>query len=221
MSLYGRDANGNDAYIRGTGTGTTTDGHVTFHDVFSDDVRFTAVDLAASGDLLTAVASTSLRVLSFSLSSDVACSVQFQSEATDNISGNFYLTGGQSISQSCELGIFQTDQGDKLNLVITEDVLPVRLVDPSTDSLTIESHGLKFRDAVKVTATTTLPGGLTSGTVYFVVEDTPDTIKLATTKENASLNPPTLVDITDAGVGTISVSRAANVGVTLSYRQVA
>jgi len=221
MSLYGRDANGNDAYIRGTGAGTTTDGHVTFHDSFSSEVKFKAVDLAASGDLIASVASTTLRVLSFCLSSDAPCAAHFQSEATDNISGKFYLEGNHSVSQSNELGLFETDTGDKLNLVITEESLPVRLVDDSADALTIESHGLKFRDAVKVTATTTLPGGLTSGTVYFVVEDTVDTIKLATTAENASLNPPTVVDITDAGVGTISVTRAANVGVTLSYREIA
>jgi len=220
MTLYGRDANGNDAYIRGTGSGTTTDGHVTFHDVFSDEVRFSASDLDASGDLLTAVAATKLRVLSYSLSSDVPCAVQFQSEATDNISGKLYLTGGQTIYQSSDIGLFETDQGDKLNLVITEDVLPVRLVDDTADSLTIESHGLKFRDAVKVTATSSLPGGLAAGTVYFVVEDTADTIKLATSEQNASLDPPVVVDITDAGVGTITVARAANVGVTLSYRQV-
>ena len=221
MTLYGRDANGNDAYIRGTGSGTTTDGHVTFHDVFSDEIKFNAADLSASGDLITAVAATKLRVLSYSLSSDVPCSVQFQSNATDNISGQFYLTGDQSISQSSDLGLFETDQGDKLNLVITEDVLPVRLVDDTADSLTIESHGLSFRDAVKVSATTTLPGGLTAGTIYFVVADTADTIKLATSKANASLDPPSVIDITDAGVGAVTVSRAANVGVTLSYRQVA
>jgi|GEM_PF-1659685 len=221
MTLYGRDANGNDAYIRGTGAGTTTDGHVTFHDVFSDEIKFAAVDLTASGDLLTAVAATKLRVTSFSLSSDVSCAVQFQSEATDDISGVFYLDGNQSIFQNCELGIFETDSGDKLNLVITEDSLPVRLVDATGDTLTIESHGLKFREAVKVASTGTLPAGLTAGTVYFVVEDTADTIRLATSAANASLDPASVVDITDAGSGTITVTRAVNVGVTLSYRQVA
>ena len=220
MTLYGRDANGNDAYIRGTGTGTTTDGHVTFHDVFSSEIRFRSADLAVSGDLITGVAATKLRVTSFSLSSDAPCNVQFQSEATDNISGKFYLSAGQSISQNCELGIFETDSGDKLNLVITEEVLPVRLVDDTADTLTIESHGLKFREAVKVSATTTLPAPLVAGTVYFVVEDTADTIKLAASAANASLDPPSVIDITAAGVGDISVTRAVNVGVTLSYRQV-
>jgi hypothetical protein len=155
------------------------------------------------------------------LSSDVPCAVQFQSEATDDISGIFYLSGGQSISQTCDLGIFETDQGDRLNLVITEDSLPVRLADDTSDTLTIESHGLKFREAVKVTSTGTLPAGLTAGTVYFVVEDSVDTIRLASTAANASTDPAAVVDFTDAGTGNITLTRAVNVGVTLSYRQVA
>ena len=47
MALYGRDANGNDAYIRGTGTGSTTDGYITFHDPFSSDAKFISGDFEA------------------------------------------------------------------------------------------------------------------------------------------------------------------------------
>jgi hypothetical protein len=65
-----------------------------------------------------------------------------------------------------------------------------------------------------------LPAGLASGTVYFVVEDTADTIRLATSATNASLDPASVVDITDAGTGTITLTRAVNIGATLSYRQV-
>lgn len=220
MTLYGRDANGNDAYIRGSGTGTTTDGHITFHDVFSTDVRFDSYDLTASADLITAVASTKLRVLSYSISADAPCELQFQSDNTDDLTGKLYLSAGQFISQSSELGLFETDTGDLLNVVLTEKSLPVRLVDATADTLTIESHGLKYRDAVKVQATTTLPGGITAGTIYYVVEDTADTIKLAATPADASTDPATVIDITDAGVGTITVTRAVNVGVTLSYRQI-
>jgi hypothetical protein len=220
MTLYGRDANGNDAYIRGTGTGTTTDGHITFHDVFSSEVRFAALDLVASSDVVTAVANTTLRVLSYTLSADAPCEVQFQSSETDDLTGKVYLTANQFVSQSSDIGLFETDTGDKLNLVLTEKSLPVRLVDATADTLAIESHGLKYRDAVKVQATTTLPAGLVADTVYYVVEDTADTIKLATTPANASTDPATVIDITDPGSGTITVTRAVNLGVTVSYRQV-
>ena len=49
MALYGRDANGNDAYIRGTGTGAAGLGYLTFHDVFSDDVKFATVAQVSGG----------------------------------------------------------------------------------------------------------------------------------------------------------------------------
>jgi len=220
MTLYGRDANGNDAYIRGTGAGTTTDGHVTFHDVFSDEIKFTAADLTASADLVNAVASKKLRVTSFSLSSDADCSVKFQSELTDDISGTFYLNNNTSITQASELGLFQTDEGDRLNLVVTENTFPIGAVDPTNDTLVIVTHGLRQRTPVKVVTTGTLPGGLSSSTVYFVVRDNNDTIKLAATAAEASQSPPVVVDITDAGTGTHSLALAVNVGVTLSYRQV-
>ena len=220
MTLYGRDANGNDAYIRGTGTGTTTDGHITFHDVFSTDVRFVSSNISASADLISAVSNTKHRVLSYSLSADAPCKVKFQSEATDDITGDIFLDANQFVQQSSDIGVFETDTGDKLNIVITENSLPVRLVDATSDTLAIESHGLKFRDAVKVASTGDVPAGLTAGTVYYVVEDTADTIKLATSEANASTDPATVVDITGAGTGTITVTKAVNVGVTLSYRQI-
>ena len=220
MTLYGRDANGNDAYIRGTGTGSTTDGHITFHDTFSTDIRFVASNLTASADLISSVSNTKLRVLSYALSADAPCTVKFQSQGTDDISGDLHLTTNQFVSHSSDIGLFETDSGDKLNLVLTEEVLPVRLVNDTSDTLAIESHGLKFRDAVKVAASTTIPAGLVAGTVYYVVEDTADTIKLATSEANASTDPPTVVDITSAGAGTITVTKAVNLGVTISYRQV-
>lgn len=220
MTLYGRDANGNDAYIRGTGTGTTTDGHITFHDVFSTDVRFVSSNLTASADLISAISNTKHRVLSYSLSADAPCTVKLQSEATDDITGDIYLDANQFVQQSSDIGLFETDTGDKLNIVITENTLPVRLVDATSDTLAIESHGLKYRDAVKVASTGDVPAGLTAGTVYYVVEDTADTIKLATSEANASTDPATVVDITGVGTGTITVTKAVNVGVTMSYRQI-
>jgi hypothetical protein len=220
MTLYGRDANGNDAYIRGTGTGTTSDGHITFHDVFSTDIRFVASNITISDDLIAAVSNTKLRVLSYSLSTDAPCTVKFQSQGSDDITGDIFLAKNQFISNSSDIGLFETDTGDKLNIVITKESLPVRLIDATADTLAIESHGLKYREAVQVTSDGTLPPGLSSGTVYYVVEDTADTIKLATTPANASTDPATVVDITGAGTGNISVHKAVNLGVTISYRQV-
>jgi len=119
MALYGRDANGNDAYIRAGGNGTTSDGFVTFHDVFSTNIRFRAVDLSASGDVIPAVAGVKLRVVSYTISVDAACTVQFQSDEVDNITGAFALAANQVVTVNSPLGAFETDTGDKLNVVIT------------------------------------------------------------------------------------------------------
>lgn len=119
MALYGRDANGNDAYIRATGAGSTSDGFITFHDVFSNDIRFRAVDLSASGDVLPAVAGVKLRVVSYTISVSAACTVQFQSDEVDDITGTFHLAANEVVSVNNPLGAFETDTGDKLNVVIT------------------------------------------------------------------------------------------------------
>ena len=118
MALYGRDANGNDAYIRGTGAGSNTDGYLTFHDVFSDEVKFaTATQLAATltSDLVTAVAGAKIRVLSLTISAADACSVKFETGASAAVvAESFYLPANGTISLSNELGLFETASGDKL-----------------------------------------------------------------------------------------------------------
>ena len=121
MSLFGRDANGADAYIRASGTSGSgvNEGLVTFHDTFTNDLKFKALDLTASADVIALVASTKLRVLSLTLSSDAACNVQFQTGATDNISGKIYIPASGTVHLSNSLGLFETDSGEKLNAVVT------------------------------------------------------------------------------------------------------
>jgi hypothetical protein len=123
MALYGRDANGNDAYIRGTGTGAATSGYLTFHDVFSDDVKFATVAQASattSTDLVAAVTDSKIRVLSYMISTDAACSVKFDSGASaSTIASDIYLAANTTITQASELGLFETDEGEKLLLLKT------------------------------------------------------------------------------------------------------
>jgi len=118
MALYGRDANGNDAYIRGTGAGSTTDGYLTFHDVFSDEVKFaTVTQLAATltSDLVAAVSSKKIRVLSLTISAAAACSVKFETGASAAVvAESLYLPDNGTVSMSSELGLFETATGDKL-----------------------------------------------------------------------------------------------------------
>ena len=119
MSLYGRDANGADAYIRASGTSASTDGLVTFHDTFTNNLKFKAVDTAASVDVIPLVASTKLRVLSLTLSADAACNVQFQTGATDNVTGKIYIPVNGTVHLSNDLGLFESDSGEQINAVLT------------------------------------------------------------------------------------------------------
>lgn len=119
MALYGRDANGNDAYIRGTGTGSLTDGYVTAHDPFTSDLKFVGTTVTASGDAVAGVVGSKLRVLSLALSADAPCTIKFQSDAVTDISGTFYLAADTTSSISNPIGLFETSSGDKLSFVQT------------------------------------------------------------------------------------------------------
>lgn len=58
---------------------------------------------------------------------------------------------------------------------------------------------------IRLTTTTTLPGGLATATDYYYIKVTDSTFKLATSYANAIAG--TAIDITDAGTGTHSTSR--------------
>lgn len=66
----------------------------------------------------------------------------------------------------------------------------------TTDIITSNAHGLLNGDRVVLTTTNTLPAGLSTGTVYYVIEKTTNTFKLAATPEGPA------IDITDTGTGT-------------------
>lgn len=119
MALFGRDANGNDAYIQASGAGTTASPYVTYHDTFTADLKYKAQNLTASADVLTAVAGKKLRVMSLLLSASAAGSIKFQSDAADDVTGLIYLPASGVVSLSNPLGLFQTDTADKLNAVLT------------------------------------------------------------------------------------------------------
>lgn len=77
----------------------------------------------------------------------------------------------------------------------------------TTDIITSAAHGLKNGDAVVLTTTNTLPAGLATSTVYYVIEAATDTFKLSALPVNwyttGEANPvPPAVDVTDTGTGT-------------------
>lgn len=68
--------------------------------------------------------------------------------------------------------------------------------DAATDVLTRATHGLSNGQTVYVYSTTTLPGGLSANTPYYVLSATTNTFKLSATRGG------TAIDITSAGTGT-------------------
>ena len=71
----------------------------------------------------------------------------------------------------------------------------------ATDIITSASHGLSNGDAVVLTTTDTLPAGLSTETIYYVMAVTANTFKLSTDKPDG-VNDNVTVDITDTGTGT-------------------
>lgn len=84
-------------------------------------------------------------------------------------------------------------------------------VNTSTDVLTsTAAHGFATATPVKLSASGTAPTGLTSDTVYYVINVTSTTFKLATTAANA--NAGTAIDITAQGTGTNTFTFTYQVG---------
>jgi hypothetical protein len=78
-----------------------------------------SVSLAASGDLVAAVTGKAIRVVAYSLSAAGAVTVKFQSNATTDLTGTMSLVTGTPLPGLWNLnGHFQTNSGEKLNLVL-------------------------------------------------------------------------------------------------------
>lgn len=76
--------------------------------------------------------------------------------------------------------------------------------DAGTDIITHTNINLCDRTTVQVSTTTTLPGGLSAATDYYVIKLTDTTCKLATSYANAVAG--TAINITDAGTGTHTIN---------------
>lgn len=75
----------------------------------------------------------------------------------------------------------------------------------ATDLCTLTAHGYLTGDAVQVSTSSAVPGGLAISTTYYVIFVSANTFKLATTPTNAAAG--TAIDITSTGTGTQSISK--------------
>lgn len=77
-------------------------------------------------------------------------------------------------------------------------------VNTTSNEITLTAHGYAHCHCVRFSTTTTAPGGLTNNTTYYVIFVNANTIKLATTFDNAMAG--TAIDITTQGSGTHTIS---------------
>lgn len=87
-----------------------------------------------------------------------------------------------------------------------DDTELVTAVTTATNNLTSVSHVFSTGDRVRVSSTGSVPGGLTAGPIYFVIDVDADTFQLAATAADAVSG--TEINITDVGSGTITVAHA-------------
>lgn len=86
----------------------------------------------------------------------------------------------------------------------------------ASDIITIASHGFKTGLKGQVSTSGVLPAGLAAATDYFVIVVSANTIKLASSLNNA--NAGTAVDITDAGTGTHTFTATALAGASVKLQ---
>lgn len=118
-NLYGLDALGNAAYIRATGAGSSGDPYVVQNDLFNAGLKSASVTGAASADVIAAVASTKLRVLSMIITASAACTIKLQSGASSDKTPPLHLEANGNITLSNPLGLFESASGEKINAVLS------------------------------------------------------------------------------------------------------
>jgi hypothetical protein len=118
-ALYGRDANGNDAYLNAAGSGTAGSPYSTIHDLVAFGLQSSQLEGSASADVVAAVSGYKVRVLGLALTADAACSLRFQTGGSGNLTPRLRVMSGDTVDLSNAMGLFETAIGDKLNVVLS------------------------------------------------------------------------------------------------------
>lgn len=92
-------------------------------------------------------------------------------------------------------------------LPLYDQIVQATAVSTVAETLTVNQTYVTG-DQVKLASTSSMPGGLAAGTVYYVILVSPGLIKLATTLQNALLG--TAINLTSTGAGVLTISIAAN-----------
>jgi hypothetical protein len=118
-NLYGLDAGGNAAYVKATGAGSNGDPFLVQNDAFTTQMKSAFITGSASADVVAAVSSTKLRVMSMAITSVSGCTVKIQSGGSTDKTPPFHITPDGNLTLSNTLGIFESGTGEKLNAVVS------------------------------------------------------------------------------------------------------
>lgn len=114
--------------------------------------------------------------------------------ALGTATGNELVTNGNFASDTAWTKgtgwSIQSGFASYLQYLVTFDANDINIVSPTNETITIAGHPLENGDELEYTVppTQTAIGGLSSGTNYFVVQKTANTIKLAATSGGAAIN---------------------------------
>jgi hypothetical protein len=113
---------------------------------------------------------------------------------------------GFGLIRNCDIEEFPgaLKAGRKMSSLFHNSYSSAFTADAGTDICTSNATVPDTGTAVQLTTTGTLPGGLSTGTNYFIIKLSSTTFKLATTIANAVAGTP--INITNAGSGTHTVS---------------
>jgi hypothetical protein len=117
-NLFGLDATGNNAYVKATGAGSNADPFVIHNDAFTSSLKSAFVASGVSSDVIAAVASNKLRVMSMAITANSGCTVKFQSGASTDLTPPFHIAGEGNLTMSNPLGLFESNSGEKINAVL-------------------------------------------------------------------------------------------------------
>jgi hypothetical protein len=118
-NLYGLDAGGNAAYVKATGAGSNGDPFLVQNDAFTTQLKSAFITGSASADVVAAVGSTKLRVMSMAITSVSGCTVKIQSGGSTDKTPPFHIAANGNLTLSNSLGIFESNTGEKLNAVVS------------------------------------------------------------------------------------------------------
>ena len=169
----------------------------------SDDPTDGVVSFKADASLIvgTLAASVSNIAIGFATDAELNTLASWPESNISSVSANRFAVGfGRLSTAPTKIGV--NVQGSQVASIgrPTE----VTAVDTASNELSMPSHPFNIGDRIVISSTGSIPGGLASNVGYFVITQTPNSIKLATTRANAVNSSE--IDIQSVGSGTITVA---------------